>query len=125
MKRLFITFIVFILSAISVANSAPTADHPLIKDCKIEKKYGFVSKTFSLYGDVKIITDPKKFATFDVKIKKGMAALYVQIVKTTPKKCGQWRWVDDEKDADFTVEFVDESEDFTICFVDDDPGTSY
>jgi hypothetical protein len=124
MKRLFITFIVFILSAISVANSAPTADHPLIKDCKIEKKYGFVSETFELWGNVKIITDPKKFATFDVNISKEYADLYVKLVDN-PNSCGQWRWVDDEKDADFTIRIVDESEDFSICFVDADPGTAY
>lgn len=125
MKRLFITFIALVFSAVSIANKTPQPKHPLIKDCKIVKEYGFVSKTFSLYGDVKIITDPKKWADFDVKINTGQAALYVKAVKSEPRRCGEWRFVDSEKDADFTVSFVKESEDFTICFVDSDPGTSY
>ncbi|MDR2564367.1 MAG: hypothetical protein LBC98_10590 [Prevotellaceae bacterium] len=125
MKRLFITFIALVFSAVSIANKTPKQGHPQIKDCKIVKEYGFVSETISLYGDVKIITDPKKLATFDVKIKKEIAALDVKVVKTIPRRCGEWRFVDSEKDADFTVSFVDESEDFTICFVDDNPGSAY
>jgi hypothetical protein len=113
------------LGTLGTAGSLPQATHPLIKDCKIVKEYGLMSRTISLYGDVKVITDPKRLATFDVKIKKRIATLDVKIVETLPRRCGEWRFVDNEKDADFTVSFVDELEDFTICFVDDNPGTSY
>jgi hypothetical protein len=115
------------LGTLGTAGSLPQATHPLIKDCKIVKEYGFVSETFKLYGDVKIITDPKKFATFDVKVNREAASLYVRLVEKSPVECGQWRFVDNEKDADFTIFIVEESEDFSICFVGEgeNHGTAY
>ena len=108
-------------------------DHPLIKDCSITKNYGTVSKTFFLWGTVRIITDPREYADFDVKIvpTPGLAAMYVQKVTAPPYYCGRWRFVnsqqekDEKEKATFTVRFVDEMEDFTVCFVESEPGSRY
>jgi hypothetical protein len=101
-------------------------EHPLIKDCKITKDFGFMKQTWSLYGNVKVVTE---HADFDVKIvpTPGLAAMYVKKMSSTPTQCGEWRFVDSIEKASFTVRFVPESEweHFTICFVKDNPGSRY
>ena len=125
MKHLFATFVALVFSATRIDGGGAYPPHPLIKDCRIVKEYGFASKVFDLYGDVRIVTDPDEWADFDVKINEVTAALYVKKVETRPRKCGEWRFVDSSKHADFTISIVAESEDFTVCFVDSDPGSAY
>ncbi|MDR0603586.1 MAG: hypothetical protein LBG80_04695 [Bacteroidales bacterium] len=121
MKKL----IILLLISFTVLYSAQ-AQHPLINDCEVTLSFGFQSSSFKLYGDVKVITNPKVRADFDVRVVDiRYADMYVMVVNTNPKKCGEWRWVTSEKDADFTIRFVDKQEDFTISFVTDNPGSRY
>jgi hypothetical protein len=111
------------------AASAATAQgqHPLISDCSITKDFGMMSETFRLYGNVKVVTDPKEYADFRVKVVKapGLAAVYVKKVTEKPLDCGEWRFVESTEKATFTVRFVTEMEHFTIRFVDSNPGSRY
>jgi hypothetical protein len=103
----------------------PALEHPYIKDCRITKRFGMASMTYGLWGKVKIVTDPKEHSDFDVKLCPNLASLYVKKVKSDAHQCGEWQFVDDVKEADFSVRFVSEGETFTICFVKDMPGTIY
>jgi hypothetical protein len=118
-------FILLFLCAAGAA--AAQAQHPWIKDCAITKEYGFMSETFRLAGNVKLITDPKEHADFNVKVvgSPGGAAMYVKKVTACPCVCGEWRFVEAIKDAYFTVRFVKEWEDFTMVFVTEYPGSRY
>jgi hypothetical protein len=88
------------------------------------------SVTYSLWGTIRVVTDPKEDADFRVKVitsPTDAADLYVKVVKTGPFTCGVWRFVFD-KTADninFSVRFVSEDEHFTIKFDDATPGSSY
>ncbi|MDR1896550.1 MAG: hypothetical protein LBR10_07160 [Prevotellaceae bacterium] len=122
-------FIIPFLLVFAPVGSGVCDQHPLIKDCAITKEYGFMSETFRLYGDVKIVTDPKEHADFRVKLVEspGLAAVYVKKVAFRPTQCGEWRFTDSAEAAHFTVRFVPEGEweHFTIRFVDSDPGSPY
>ncbi|MDR2652190.1 MAG: hypothetical protein LBC68_07745 [Prevotellaceae bacterium] len=122
MKRL-----LFILSFAFIACAALAQAR--VVNCRITKEYGFETKTVSLFGNVKVVTDPNEYAEFKVRIIKEnqcCADLFVKIVNTEPEQCGEWRFVKSEKDAWITVRFVEEGwEDFTIRFVTSDPGSAY
>jgi hypothetical protein len=120
MKRLLLIFAGLFVYA---ATSAPQSYEP-IKDCKITKSYGMISMTWRLSGNVYLVTDKNESADLYAKVrrKKGeYASLYVKEVERVPCRCGEWRWVKDKKDANFTVKFVDDMFfDFTVKFVGKD-----
>ncbi|MDR3287082.1 MAG: hypothetical protein LBT27_06540 [Prevotellaceae bacterium] len=126
MKRLsFILLFTFVCVA-CIAQS----EHPLIKDCAITKNFGMSSETFFLWGHVRVVTDPKEYADFNVKIvsSPALADVYVKRVTSAPFECGEWHFVTSKKDAPpftVTIRFVTEWEEFTICFVDSNPGSRY
>jgi hypothetical protein len=121
MKKLIIVLITTFIAF--VAN----AQHHLIKDCVATLDFGFESKIIYLSGKVKVITDPKEYADFNVKVitSSEFADVYVKKVKTRPSECGEWQFVESKKDAEFTVRFVDKGEDFDIKFVTSNPGCRY
>ncbi|MDR1553971.1 MAG: hypothetical protein LBS69_11010 [Prevotellaceae bacterium] len=125
MKRcLFILAFIFVGCAVFAQ-----AKQSMIKDCAITKDFGFMSKTFELWGTVRIVTDPKEHSDFDVRLVKspGLAAMYIKITEK-PSKCGEWRFVKNAEDADFSIRFItdkDEWVNFTICFVNSEPGSRY
>jgi hypothetical protein len=59
--------------------------------------------------------------------KPNLAAMYVVRKKTKREAidCGEWHFVTDKEDANFTIRFVTEQEHFTIRFDDEMPGTVY
>jgi hypothetical protein len=122
MKKL----IVILFISVFAFNAKAQQEHPYIKDCNITMEYGFMTKTVSLWGNVKVVTNPRD-ADFRVKIEKscGAAAVYVVKVTDEPSQCGEWRFVDSKKDALFTICFVKESEHFSICFTSTFPGSRY
>jgi hypothetical protein len=123
MKRLSVILLFTLCAAIGFAQS----NHPLIKDCEITQEHGLASTTKSLWGNIKVVTNPKEYAELNVKIVStpGLADVYVKTVSTPPDQCGEWRFIKSAKDAWFTVRFVDAGEDFTICFVKSEPGCRY
>jgi hypothetical protein len=114
MKHLLLT--VFLLAA----GTCFAQSYRPVKDCKITKSYGMMTRTWRLSGNVKIITDPKEFADLRVKIVDSAASISVKIVTYTPGECGEWRWATDKNGLQpkFTIRIVDdESYDFTVRFV--------
>jgi hypothetical protein len=109
MKHLF--FIAFLM-AVTCLN----AQNP-IQDCEITQNFGMMSQTFTMCGSVRVVTDPKEYVDFEVKVVKGNepADLHVKVVKRTPYECGEWRWVNSNES--FTIRFVDKWPSFTIKFV--------
>jgi hypothetical protein len=107
-------------------NAKAQQEHPFIKDCNITMEYGMMTRTLSLWGNVKVVTKPMD-ADFNVKIEKSCGAADLYVVKVTSKatECGEWRFVNSEKEADFTVCFVNDGADFSICFTPSDPGCRY
>jgi hypothetical protein len=109
MKHLF--FIAFLM-AVTCLN----AQNP-IQDCEITKNFGMMSQTFTLHGGVRVVTDPKEYVDFEVKVVKENepADLRVKIVKGNTSECGEWRWVNSNES--FSIRFVDKWPSFTIRYV--------
>ena len=79
------------------------ADQPNpARGCKYTVDEGFVSRTFELWGDVRVTDNP-----FETDITVYVSTFACDMVVTwvdTPRGCGQWHR-------------VDKNEDFSICFV--------
>jgi hypothetical protein len=121
MKR-FALLIVLLISAICLSVAQTKGN---IKNCTCSKSHGMVSEGRSLWGNVKIVSDPKEFADFNVYIcKKYGGDLRVMLVRRPARECGEWRLVSNKEKAFFSVRFVEEPElaDFTIKFVKSNPG---
>jgi hypothetical protein len=121
--------VLLLLLCLCVLPAAAQPKHPLIKNCTITKSFGMMRQTWNLWGNVKVVTDPEEYADFDVKAvsKPDLADLYV-VRKNTKREaidCGEWHFVTDGEDANFTIRFVTEWEEFSIRFVDSMPGTVY
>lgn len=74
-------------------------------------------KNIPLYGNVKVVDS---FEDFSVKVVTSFEDLSVEMVTSAPKRCGEWRFVNDHED--FSVKFVDSHEDFSIKYVNSFPG---
>jgi len=70
-----------------------------------------------LYGKVRVVNH---FATFKVKVTRGIPDLKVRKVDAFPDGCGRWKFV--EAFEDFSVQFVEGIADFSIKYVDAFPG---
>jgi hypothetical protein len=110
------------LSALLLASLAPASAQLRVKNCELITKPGI-----KLGGRVKVIT--KGVPTFHVRIipSNGRGGdVQVKVVKHTyGRECGVWQFVDDDREADFTVKFVDdEMVHFTIRFVESMEGST-
>jgi hypothetical protein len=123
MRKLF-----FILSFILACNAAFAQRVSPIKDCSYTKDFGMSSTTYSLWGTIRIVTDPKEHADFNVKILPQAEAADIRVkIVNNPSGCGEWKLVFSKDTAfiNFTIRFVKKDEHFTIKFVDAIPGSSY
>lgn len=73
-------------------------------DCFFTVDEGLVSRTFSLWGDVRVISDPLKSDINVYVMEDGIGADLVVTWVDDAGGCGQWHR-------------VDKGEDFTVCFV--------
>ncbi|MDR3226133.1 MAG: hypothetical protein LBT56_00480 [Prevotellaceae bacterium] len=99
-----------------------------VVNCDFTKEYGCEIVTINLFGNVKVVTDEKEFVNFRVRIaKEGECCpdLFVKTVIDNADECGEWHFVKSDKDARFSVIFVEEFEDFTIRLVSSNPGSAY
>lgn len=78
---------------------------------------GTVTRTFSLWGRVRVVKG-NEYADLRVKVitdNRVADDLEVAIVKDEPKRCGEWLFVNNKED--FTIKFIDKYEDITIRIV--------
>lgn len=74
------------------------------KGCQYTIESGMTSRTFELWGNVRVVSNPLEADITVYLVKDGGADLVVSWVDKEPDGCGQWRK-------------VDSNENFTICFV--------
>ncbi len=110
-------FALIVLLSLSLSLNAQIAYHSRARDCMFTLHQGTVTRTFSLWGRVKVVKS-NEYADLRVKIitnKKETPDLRVAIVKDKATRCGEWLFV--QKKENFTVKFVDDFEDITIRIV--------
>ncbi len=97
---------------------AMNAQEVVIDECKVTCDYGFMRETFSAYGNVYVETNPKEPVHLEVRVVSNPAIADFSVYRTTdaPKQCGEWRFVKDRSQADFSIRYVKEREDCTIVF---------
>ncbi len=119
MKRLLLTFCLFVMAVCAMAQKVDLGKVIIDKDnCTITVKSS--GKTFNLYGDVKVV---ESFPDLRVRIVTSHPDLEVKKVEYTPRNCGEFRFVDSF--ADFTIKFVDSFPDIEIRYVDSFPGINH
>lgn len=96
-----------------------------VNGCTLTLQFASVTETYEAYGDVYVERDIKKFSDLNVRVvtNPGEATFFVYRATDTPRKCGEWRFMDRPDKAKFIVYFVKEGdfleEDFTIYYVSD------
>lgn len=110
-------FALLVLLALPLSANAQISHHSRARDCMFTKNLGTVTRTFSLWGRVRVVKG-NEYADLRVKVitdKRVADDLEVTIVKDEPKRCGEWLFVNNRED--FTIKFVDKYEDITIRIV--------
>ena len=114
MKKVF-SVLLFVFAAIYVQAQVE------INGCDIISVYGDRTIYFEIYGNVYVITNPKEHADIEVRVVDSPQKATYNIYKTTdtPRKCGEWRFVNNRNQAKFTIRYVKEHEDCRIFFTSD------
>ena len=96
-----------------------------VNGCTLTLQFASVAETYEAYGDVYVERDIKKYSDLNVRVVTDPkdATYNVYCTTDTPRKCGEWRFVDSPDKAKFIVYFVKDGdfleEDFTIYYVSD------
>ena len=96
-----------------------------VNGCTLTLRYASVVETYEAYGDIYVEKDIKKNSNLNVRIVSNPqdATYFVYRTTDTPKKCGEWRFVNNPDKAKFIIYFVKDGdfleEDFTIYYVSD------
>lgn len=103
MKKL-VCIIIFLTSGISFL----VAQNTEVNGCRIIAYHGNEKISFEAYGDVFVLTNEKERADIDVKVVGSPKQATYKIFRCAdkPKKCGEWRFVTNKRDAKFTIRFV-------------------
>ena len=88
-----------------------------VSNCEYTLNEGMVTRTFEVWGDVRVTTNPYDADVWVSVVKSGAADMVVSWVDK-PRGCGQWHKVD--KGEDFSVYFTNEERfaSFTIRYGD-------
>lgn len=89
-----------------------------VSNCEYTLNEGMVTRTFEVWGDVRVTTNPYDADVWVYVVKGGGGADLVVSWVNDPHGCGQWHKVD--KGEDFSVYFTDEERfaSFTIRYGD-------
>ena len=89
-----------------------------VSNCEYTLNEGMVSRTFEVWGDVRVTNNPYDADVWVYVVKGGGGADLVVSWVDNPHGCGQWHQV--EQNEDFSVYFTDEERfaSFTIRFGD-------
>lgn len=96
-----------------------------VNGCTLTLQFASVTETYEAYGDVYVERDIKKHSDLNVRVVTNPkdATYFVYRASDTPRKCGEWRFVDSPDKAKFIIYFVKDGdfleEDFTIYYVSD------
>ncbi|MDR1737976.1 MAG: hypothetical protein LBR66_04050 [Candidatus Symbiothrix sp.] len=91
----------------------------LINGCRITVYYSNdSSREFTPCGNVFVETNPRRRADLYVRVVADSTRATYKVFQCTdtPKKCGEWRFVNKRRDADFTIKYVAEFYDCSIFF---------
>lgn len=117
-KSLFVFLFLFSLCALNAQNVD-------VNGCTLTLQFASVTETYEAYGDVYVERDIRKFSDLNVRVVTNPRDATYNVYRTTdtPRKCGEWRFVDSPDKAKFIVYFVKDGdfleEDFTIYYVSD------